>query len=127
MSEDDVANNRLLKKLFLAPERREKTSTDICYLSSERVDTLINLVITIFIFVLLILPVVAMYKPTSQAASAPHATFNAVGMLVVFTLLFGAATSGLTTAKRHELFTAGAAYCAVFMVCVGNFGGLGGS
>jgi hypothetical protein len=44
-------------------------------------------------------------------------------MLVVFTLLFSAAMSILTKAARHELFAASAAYCAVLVVFISNFGG----
>jgi len=52
-------------------------------------------------------------------------TFNAVGVLVVFTLLFSAAMSLLTKAARHELFAASAAYCAILVVFIGNFTGPG--
>lgn len=52
-----------------------------------------------------------------------HNTFNAVGVLMVFTLLFSAAMSLLTRAARHELFAASAAYCAILVVFIGNFTG----
>jgi hypothetical protein len=51
--------------------------------------------------------------------------FNAVGVLIVFTLLFSAAMSLLTKAARHELFAASAAYCAILVVFIGNFTGPG--
>jgi hypothetical protein len=50
-------------------------------------------------------------------------TFNAVGVLIVFTLLFSAAMSVLTKAARHEMFAASAAYCAILVVFIGNFTG----
>ena len=50
-------------------------------------------------------------------------TLNAVGVLMVFTLLFSAAMSLLTKAARHELFAASAAYCAILVVFIGNFTG----
>ena len=63
----------------------------------------------------------------SMDANAPAATarntFNAVGVLIVFTLLFSAAMSVLTKAARHEAFAASAAYCAVLVVFIGNFTG----
>ena len=68
---------------------------------------------------LLVLPVVAMYELT--AVGDRNSTFDAVGILVVFTLLFSAAMSLLTKAKRHELFAASAAYCAVLVVFISNF------
>ena len=63
-----------------------------------------------------------MYKLTS-IGQHPHGTFEAIGVLVVFTLLFCACMSLLTTAKRHELFAASAAYCAVLVVFISNFSG----
>jgi cell division protein FtsW (lipid II flippase) len=82
------------------------------------------LIITSIIFVLLVLPVVAMYKLTSMGNS-PHGTFQAIGVLIVFTLLFSAAMSLLTKARRHELFAAAAAYCAVLVVFISNFSNSG--
>ena len=78
------------------------------------------MIITLVIFILLVLPVVAMYEITSVGNH--KTTFDAVGILVVFTLLFSAAMSLLTKAKRHELFAASAAYCAVLVVFISNFG-----
>jgi hypothetical protein len=94
--------------------------------------------ITLVIFVLLVIPVVTLYHLTSTSAVAdvsanknttvPVAeareykrdTFNAVGVLIVFTLLFSAAMSVLTRAARHELFASSAAYCAILVVFIGN-------
>ena len=73
---------------------------------------------------LLVLPVVAMYKLTCIGDRT--SIFDAIGILVVFTLLFSAAMSLLTKAKRHELFAASAAYCAVLVVFISNFGGQNG-
>lgn len=87
-------------------------------------DIFIGLIITSIIFVLLILPVVAMYKITTIGAKY-HSTFGAIGILVVFTLLFSAAMSLLTKARRHELFAASAAYCAVLVVFISNVGSIG--
>ncbi|KAF1361106.1 hypothetical protein EJ07DRAFT_112507, partial [Lizonia empirigonia] len=56
-----------------------------------------------------------------------NSTFDAVGILVVFTLLFSAAMSLMTKAKRQELFAASAAYCAVLVVFISNFGSNGAS
>lgn len=63
-----------------------------------------------------------MYQLTSLGKGT-HGTFDAIGVLVVFTLLFSAAMSCLTKAKRHELFAAAAAYCAVLVVFISNFNG----
>lgn len=61
----------------------------------------------------------------SSADSNTRDTLNAVGLLIVFTLLFSAAMSLLTKAARHELFAASAAYCAILVVFIGNFTGPG--
>ncbi|KAF2839380.1 hypothetical protein M501DRAFT_974670 [Patellaria atrata CBS 101060] len=110
-----------LQWMFITPELRNKTMDDsVHYYSRSRVDIFVGLIITIIIFILLILPVVAMYRLTAMSTS-PNSTFNAIGVLVVFTLLFSAAMSLLTKARRHELFAASAAYCAVLVVFISNF------
>ncbi|EAT79898.1 hypothetical protein SNOG_12600 [Parastagonospora nodorum SN15] len=110
----------LTVKLFTTQELRKKTNDpDIRYYSQSRIEKLVGLIITLIIFILLVLPVVAMYKLTSVGDR--NSTFDAVGILVVFTLLFSAAMSLVTKAKRHELFAASAAYCAVLVVFISNF------
>ena len=106
--------------MFLTPELGVKTSDDaVHYYAPERVDKLVNIIITVVIFVLLILPVVAMYQLTSVSQRA--SPFEAIGILIVFTLLFATAMSSLTKATRQELFAASAAYCAVLVVFISNF------
>jgi hypothetical protein len=90
----------------------------ICYVP-ERIDRLTNAIITAVIFVLLVLPVVAMYELSSvNKRSSP---FGAIGILILFTLLFCVAMHGLTRATRQELFAASAAYCAVLVVFISGF------
>ena len=131
------------QKYFRTPELRAKTSSPhISFYSSSRIDRLVNILITFVIFILLVIPVVTLYRLTSTSnlpggngsdaivpASAVEDynrdTFNAVGVLIVFTLLFSAAMSLLTRAARHELFAASAAYCAILVVFIGNFTGPG--
>ncbi|PSN62495.1 hypothetical protein BS50DRAFT_603216 [Corynespora cassiicola Philippines] len=127
-----------LLKFFRTPELRAKTDDkDISYYSSTRIDKLINIMITFVIFVLLVIPVITMYHLTATAIQSDSSgepspltsnqknTFDAVGVLIVFTLLFSAAMSLLTKAARHELFAASAAYCAILVVFIGNFTGPG--
>lgn len=86
---------------------------------------LVNLVITAIIFILLIIPVVVLYKMSSpgpgQGQGPGPSPFEAIGILIIFTLLFSGAMSSLTTATRQELFAASAAYCAVLVVFISNF------
>jgi hypothetical protein len=128
-----------LQRFFRTPEQRAKTTDNyISLYSSTRIDKLVNVMITFVIFILLVIPVITMYKLTSTAieVEAPGGnsthpspssadinsrnTFNAVGVLIVFTLLFSAAMSLVTKAARHELFAASAAYCAILVVFIGN-------
>ncbi|KAH9879766.1 hypothetical protein J1614_001789 [Plenodomus biglobosus] len=141
-----------LQKYFRTPELQAKTvDPTISYYSSSRIDKLVNILITFVIFCLLVIPVITMYQltstvthtdDTSSASGSANSTtvkvastaavginnrdtFNAVGVLMVFTLLFSAAMSLLTRAARHELFAASAAYCAILVVFIGNFTGPG--
>ena len=110
-----------MQALFLTPELCAKCQNgDVDYYAPKKVGALINVIITLVIAALLILPVVIMYEVTNigQRQSA----LDAIGVLIVFTLIFGMAISALTTARRHELFAASAAYCAVLVVFIGNFG-----
>ncbi|KAK5137338.1 hypothetical protein LTR08_008915 [Meristemomyces frigidus] len=113
--------SRIIQRLFLTPELRAKClNGDVDYYAPARIDSLVNVCITLVIFALLILPVIILYEVTNigQRQSA----LDAIGVLIVFTLVFGMAISALTTAQRHELFAASAAYCAVLVVFLGNFG-----
>lgn len=110
----------VMQKLFKTHELREKTSERrLRYYTPARVDALVNAIITILVFVLLVLPVVAMYELSNLGRGA--SPFEAIGLLIVFTLLFGMAMSTLTKATRQELFGASAAYCAVLVVFISNF------
>ncbi|OCK80680.1 hypothetical protein K432DRAFT_38196 [Lepidopterella palustris CBS 459.81] len=115
-------NSNSPQKYFRTPELRKKTTNKyINFYSSSRIDKLVGILITVIIFTLLILPVIAMYRLSSF--NTQKTTFDAVGVLIVFTLLFSAAMSLLTKAARHELFAASAAYCAILVVFIGNFSG----
>lgn len=105
--------------MFRTEDQKRKTSDDkVHYYSPSRVSKLVNLIITSVIFVLLAAPVVGMYQLSTLKTN--EAMFAAIGVLMVFTLLFAAAMSLLTRAKRHELFAATAAYCAVLVVFIGS-------
>lgn len=78
-----------------------------------------NGIITAIVLILLIIPVVVMWKLSNMDEEANP--FEAIGILIVFTLLFGLAMCSLTRATRQELFAASAAYCAVLVVFISNF------
>ncbi|KAH7030464.1 hypothetical protein B0J12DRAFT_316977 [Macrophomina phaseolina] len=109
-----------IEALFCTKDVCRKSSDEhVFYFSPARVEKLVGLIITTVIFILLIIPVVAMYKLTSFGDT--NSILTAIGVMVIFTLLFAAAISLLTKAKRHELFAASAAYCAVLVVFITNF------
>jgi uncharacterized membrane protein len=119
------------QRFFRTPELDAKTvNPHVLLYSSSRIDKMVNIFITFVIFILLVIPIITMYHLTSTIASdgsspavTSRNTFNAVGVLIVFTLLFSAAMSVLTKAARHEMFAASAAYCAILVVFIGNFTG----
>lgn len=73
--------------------------------------------VTLVILSLMVLPVVTVHYLN------PLTSFKAVGVLMMFTLLFTGAIGLLTTAKRRELFAAGAAYFTILAIFNGNFNG----
>lgn len=107
------------QRLFCTDDQRRKSSNKkIYYFSPSRVAKLVNLIITTVIFLLLAAPVLSMYRLSTLKTT--ESMFAAIGVLMVFTLLFAAAMSMLTKARRHELFAASAAYCAVLVVFIGS-------
>lgn len=88
------------------------------YFSPSRIEKFVSLIISSIIFVLLIIPVVGMYRQASFGETKD--IFAAIGVMMVFTLLFAAAMSLLTKARRHELFATTAAYCAILVVFLTN-------
>jgi quinol-cytochrome oxidoreductase complex cytochrome b subunit len=107
--------------MFSTPDLTRKTKDEaVHYYSRSRVELFVSVIITSIIFVLLVAPVVIMYKMTSMGHSE-HWTFTAIGVLIVFTFLFSGAMGTLTVARRHEIFAASAAYCAVLVVFISNF------
>ncbi|EMD00811.1 hypothetical protein BAUCODRAFT_153226 [Baudoinia panamericana UAMH 10762] len=108
-----------IQNMSLTAELRKKcTDGDIHYFSPARVDALVNIIITIAVFALPVLPVVILYKVMNMGRR--QSPLDAIGVLIV--LIFGMAISSLTTAKRAELFGASAAYCGILVVFLGNTG-----
>lgn len=109
------------QKLFCAPDLLRKTESErskVHYLSPSRIELFVGVIITNIIFILLAIPVFGMYRLASFEETKD--IFAAIGVMIVFTLLFAAAMSLLTKARRHELFAASAAYCAILVVFITN-------
>ena len=77
--------------------------------------------LTVLAAALLLIPVLILFKhqPTSPAQIKEKATAQILTVLF-FTLAFSASFSIFTKAKRQEVFTGTAAYCAVLVVFLGN-------
>ncbi|OQN97837.1 hypothetical protein B0A48_16147 [Cryoendolithus antarcticus] len=111
---------RIIRRIFLTPELQFKTSNKLVdYYAPSRINTLFNTIVVATIFTLLVLPIIALYRLSDVGTGA--SALKAIGLPIVFTLLFGAAMSGMIKASRQELFAASAAYCAVLVVFISNY------
>lgn len=78
--------------MFMTESLREKTSdATLTYYCPARVDSLITSIVTVVILVLLVMPVVAMYELSNAGKRA--SAFEAIGVLITSTLVFGIAMS----------------------------------
>ena len=114
--------NIQVQAIFRSHEQRLKTGNeDLQLLSTERLDTFLQIVLTIIATVLLLAPVFTLFRlqPTTQAEFHTKSNYQILTVFV-FTLVFSASCSIFTKAKRQEVFTATAAYCAVLVVFLGN-------
>ncbi|KAI4283972.1 MAG: hypothetical protein L6R38_001765 [Xanthoria sp. 2 TBL-2021] len=109
--------NTLLPQFILSSsEERKKTDDEYVQLYSKyRVDVLARLILTVVAVVLLMVPTAVLFL-------VPEHGILKIMLIMIFTMLFSAALSVFTKAKRHEMFAATAAYCAVLVVFLGNLG-----
>ncbi|KAF2107044.1 hypothetical protein BDV96DRAFT_506785, partial [Lophiotrema nucula] len=110
-----------LTRVCISPSRHSQTLQ--CYTttsdklvrlySKKRIDIFSRLIITFLAVVLLMAPVIALLSTKEM---------RGVKILIIFlfTMAFSVALSLCTKAKRHEVFAATAAYCAVLVVFLGN-------
>ena len=89
--------------------------------SPERLDILLRIILTVLASVLLLAPVIILFEfqPTDPTQFRSRSRWQVV-TIFVSTLLFSASCSIFTKARRQEVFTATAAYCAVLVVFLGN-------
>ncbi|KAL9078146.1 MAG: hypothetical protein Q9157_002940 [Trypethelium eluteriae] len=111
----------LALNLFRASEDRHKASSLPTYFFSlSRISICVVPVITLVMFMV---PVIAMYEVTLGGTRA--GAYGAIGILGASTVIFTIVMTLTTTARRHELFAAVAAYVAVLVVFLGNVSGNG--
>lgn len=97
------ANTLLLQFLLSSPEERKKTDDEYVQLYSKyRVDVLARLILTVVAVVLLMVPTAVLFLVQE------HGILK-IMLIMIFTMLFSAALSVFTKAKRHEMFAATAA------------------
>jgi len=113
----------LIEYIFCSDETKEKSGDngDEKYFTRSRIDRLVLTIITGMILMLLIVPVYILYHLVEKTGNKTTDA-KCIGTLLIFTLLFSAALSLFTRAKRHEILGAAAAYCAVLVVFLGNVG-----
>ncbi|KAL8828693.1 MAG: hypothetical protein Q9170_006496 [Blastenia crenularia] len=107
-----LCRSRVVRYVFCSPVRviREtRARTDdpaIHYYDRRRISKCVTMVITLLILVLLIVPIWLLYH------SAVHGTItkttDTIVLILAFTLIFSAALSAFTKAKRHEIVAASA-------------------
>jgi hypothetical protein len=93
--------------------------TDIRYVnfySSSRISKVVSTLVSIIVFFLLIIPIVAIYRLTHPYTDT--SMVRSLGVLAAFALVFSATMSLITKATRHEIFAASAAYCAILLVFI---------
>ena len=90
-------------------------------ISPYRLDILLRIVLTIIAVVLLLIPVIILYEIQPTTASEIKSSIRAqLATIFSLTIAFSASCSIFTKARRQEVFTATAAYCAVLVVFLGN-------
>lgn len=90
-------------------------------ISQDRIEVLLRIVLTIIAVVLLLVPVLILYETQPTTASEIKSSSRAqITTIFSFTIAFSASCSIFTKARKQEVFTATAAYCAVLVVFLGN-------
>lgn len=108
----------LAQRLFTEQEVRLKLrdSPSLTMFAPRRMRILVNTIIAGILLGLLATPIFSMYRISSRGTD--RAAYASMGIFIVFTVLFASTLAVLTHAKRHELFAATAAYCAVLVVFI---------
>ena len=89
-------------------ETRDKTNDeDIHYYDRGRISTCVTMIITTIVLALLMVPIWLLYRLSVRGSIAT--SHDTIGVVLVFTLVFSAALSAFTKAKRHEIVAGSAA------------------
>ena len=110
------------QKLLRNKLQNIRSGDEAIYLvSPARLDAFLRIIITFVVAVLLLSPVYILFKirPVDESDIDRKSSLQIL-VIFLFTLLLSASCSIFTQAKRHEVFAATAAYCAVLVVFLGN-------
>ena len=111
------------KTLLRTKEQKIKTGSDpyLNLVSPRRFEALLRAVITLSAAILLLAPVLVLFEIQPQTASQAKSR-SKYQVLTIFpsTMIASASCSIFTKARKQELFTATATYCAVLVVFLGN-------
>ncbi|KAL8919010.1 MAG: hypothetical protein Q9172_005165 [Xanthocarpia lactea] len=118
--------NRISRKAtqFVFRTKEQKIVTgheNVSLFDPHRLDILLRVVLTILAAILLLVPVLILFtlQPTNADEVRRKGKYQVL-TIFLFTMIFSASCSVFTKARRQEVFTATAAYCAVLVVFLGN-------
>ncbi|MCJ1272859.1 hypothetical protein MMC21_000648 [Puttea exsequens] len=117
-----LLNAKITLKLFRTKHQRMKTGNDgLILLSAARLDNVLRICLTVAAALLLLIPVAILFRlqPTTPAEFRSSSNWQ-IGTIFAFTMLFSFSCSVFTKARRQEIYTVTAAYCAVLVVFLGN-------
>lgn len=110
------------QSILRTAEQKTITGQEKVFLTSpSRLDIFLRLILTVLTATLLLLPVIILFElqPTKASQVRRKGAFQIL-TIFLFTLLFSASCSVCTRARRQEVLSATAAYCAVLVVIMGN-------
>ena len=111
------------QKIFRSRAQHEQSGHNpaIRLISARRLDIFLRIVLTIIAVVLLLAPVIILVQlQPNEPSQVTRRNWLQIMTIFLFTLVFSGSCSIVTRAKRQEVFTATAAYCAVLVVFLAN-------
>ncbi|KAL8769160.1 MAG: hypothetical protein Q9209_004794 [Squamulea sp. 1 TL-2023] len=115
-------SRKATQTIFRTKEQKIVTGQEnVSLISPYRLDIFLRVVLTILAPVLLLVPVVILFELQPADATQVHRKGGfQILTIFFFTVLFSGACSVVTKARRQEVFSASAAYCAVLVVFLGS-------
>ncbi|KAL8967089.1 MAG: hypothetical protein Q9183_003076 [Haloplaca sp. 2 TL-2023] len=102
-----LQTSSLRRRLIITQETDARTDdAAIHYYDRRRISKCVTFIITIMILILLMVPIWLLYKSSVRGTLTKSA--DTIILILAFTLIFSAALSAFTKAKRHEIVAASA-------------------